>query len=84
MSYFNDMFRNLYNFISCNKTKAGDSSKPIDNDDNNNNNSKKYVYCPLSSNKYHKSATAHGMKNAIKMTESDAKKKGYIPCQVCY
>lgn len=37
-----------------------------------------------SSNKYHKSANAHGMKDAIKMTENEAKKKGYIACGSCY
>lgn len=37
-----------------------------------------------SSNKYHKSATAHGMKGAIKMTENEAKKKGYVACGSCY
>ena len=49
--------------------------------------STKYVYCnggSSSSNKYHKTATAHGMKGAIKMTESNAKKKGYVACKVCY
>lgn len=49
--------------------------------------STKYVYCnggSSSSNKYHKSATAHGMKDAIKMSESNAKKKGYVPCKTCY
>ena len=38
----------------------------------------KYVYAnggSSSSNKYHKSATAHGMKGAIKMSESSARKK---------
>lgn len=47
----------------------------------------KYVYCnggSSSSNKYHKSATAHGMKGAIKMSESSAKKKGYVACKTCY
>lgn len=47
----------------------------------------KVVYCnggSSSSNKYHKSATAHGMKEAIKMTESAAKKKGYVACKTCY
>lgn len=37
-----------------------------------------------SSNKYHKSANAHGMKDAIKMTENDAKKKGYVACGTCF
>lgn len=37
-----------------------------------------------SSNKYHKSETSHGMKDAIKMTENEAKKKGYIACKTCF
>lgn len=37
-----------------------------------------------SSNKYHSSSNAHGMKGAIKMTESEAKSKGYEPCKLCY
>lgn len=36
------------------------------------------------SNKYHKSSTAHNMKGAIKMTESEAKKKGYVACKTCF
>ncbi|WP_338659743.1 S-layer homology domain-containing protein [Paraclostridium sordellii] len=37
-----------------------------------------------SSNKYHKSPNAHGMKEAIRMTESEAKSKGYVPCGSCF
>lgn len=37
-----------------------------------------------SSNKYHKSANAHGMKGAIKMTENEAKNKGYVACGSCF
>lgn len=37
-----------------------------------------------SSNKYHSSEHAHGMKGAIKMTESQAKSKGYEACGLCY
>ena len=37
-----------------------------------------------SSNKYHKSANAHGMKEAIKMTENEAKNKGYVACGTCF
>lgn len=36
------------------------------------------------SNKYHKSATAHGMKGAIELTEREAKKKGYVACKTCF
>lgn len=37
-----------------------------------------------SSSKYHSSLDAHGMKGGIKMTESEAKSKGYEPCKLCY
>ncbi len=49
------------------------------------NNSSKYVYAngvASSSNKYHKTATAHCMKGSIKMTETSAKKK-CISCMRC-
>lgn len=65
-------------------------NKTISNDFSNNKdqiNSNKIVYANggnSSSNKYHSSEHAHGMKGAIKMTESEAKSKGYSPCQLCY
>lgn len=37
-----------------------------------------------SSNKYHASSNAHGMKGSIQMSESEAKSKGYVPCGICY
>ena len=37
-----------------------------------------------SSNKYHASSNAHGMKGAIEMSESEAKSNGYKPCGICY
>lgn len=46
-----------------------------------------YVYCNggrSSSNKYHSSAHAHGMKDAIKMTKEQAEASGYIACKTCY
>ena len=36
------------------------------------------------SNKYHKTPTAHNMEGAIKMSESNAKAKGYVACKKCY
>lgn len=48
---------------------------------------KEYVYCNggrSSSNKYHSSAHAHGMKGAIKMTKKQAEASGYIACKRCY
>lgn len=64
-------------------TKPGSTSTSS----NGSSSSSKYVYCnggSSSSNKYHKSSTAHGMKDSIKMTEANAKKKGYIACKLCY
>ena len=37
-----------------------------------------------SSNKYHSTNDAHNMKGAVKMTEKEAKSKGYVPCGLCY
>ena len=37
-----------------------------------------------SSNKYHSTKDAHNMKGAIKMTEKEAKSKGYLPCALSY
>lgn len=37
-----------------------------------------------SSNKYHSTKDAHNMKGAVKMTENEAKSKGYVPCGLCY
>lgn len=36
------------------------------------------------SNKYHVTKDAHNMKGAIKMSEDEAKSKGYVPCGLCY
>lgn len=46
-----------------------------------------YVYCNGGNSKskiYHKSAHAHNMEGAIKMTKSQAKAKGYRACKICY
>lgn len=37
-----------------------------------------------SSNIYHKTIDAHKMKDGVKMTESEARAKGYVPCKRCY
>ena len=37
-----------------------------------------------SSNKYHKAADAHGMDGAIKMSETEALEKGFVPCARCF
>ena len=37
-----------------------------------------------SSNKYHKAADSHGMDGAIKMSETEALEKGYVPCARCF
>lgn len=72
----NDKPVKVTKYSGTTSTTTGTSTKPS-----------KTVYCnggSSSSNKYHKSATAHGMKDAIKMAESEAKKKGYVACKTCY
>lgn len=49
--------------------------------------SSKYVYAnggKSTSKIYHKTAKAHNMEGAIKMTESKAKSKGYRACKRCW
>ncbi len=73
---------NKYSSQKITSTKPGSNSTSSGSSS-----STKYVYAnggSSSSNKYHKSATAHGMKGAIKMSESTAKKKGYVACKTCY
>ena len=63
------------------------STSNSSSDNTNQSKSNKIVYANggnSSSNKYHSSENAHGMKGAIKMTESEAKSKGYDPCGLCY
>ena len=72
----------VYN--SSNKTSSNSTSSS-----NNalNSSSNETVYAnggSSSSNKYHSSRDAHRMKGAIKMTESQAKSKGYEACGLCY
>ena len=53
----------------------------------NSNSSSNIVYAnggSSSSNKYHSTKDAHNMKGAVKMTEKEAKSKGYVPCGLCY
>ena len=53
----------------------------------NSNSSSNIVYSnggSSSSNKYHSTKDAHNMKGAVKMTEKEAKSKGYVPCGLCY
>lgn len=73
--------------ITATKPGNGSTSSGSSSTGTSGSTSSKYVYCnggSSSSNKYHKSDTAHGMKGAIKMTESNAKKKGYVACKTCY
>ena len=37
-----------------------------------------------SSDKYHKHSTCSGMKGAVKMTENQAKSRGYVACKKCF
>ena len=69
---------------------GGATSTSTSNSSNNNTNQSnvnEIVYANggnSSSNKYHLSRDAHGMKGAIKMTESKAKSQGYEACGLCY
>ena len=67
---------------------ANKSTSSISSDKSTNStSSSKIVYAnggSSTSNKYHSSRNAHNMKGAIKMTEDEAKSKGYVPCGVCY
>lgn len=77
---------------STNKVKKHSSSYKKSNSNsnkssNNNSSNSSIVYCnggTSSSNKYHSSPNAHGMKGSIKMTEKQAKASGYVPCKKCY
>ncbi len=54
---------------------------------NSNSTSSKYVYAnggKYTSKIYHKTAKAHKMEGAIKMTVSQAKSKGYRACKTCW
>ena len=73
--------------VTATKPGSGSTSSSGSSSASSSGSTTKYVYCnggSSSSNKYHKSATAHGMKGAIKMSESSAKKKGYVACKTCY
>ena len=62
------------------KASSSSSSNPSSS-------SSKYVYAnggSYTSNIYHKTATAHNMEGAIKMTVSQAKAKGYRACKRCW
>lgn len=72
---------NIYN----NGGALSNNSSSSDNTNQSNLNETVYVNGGnSSSNKYHSSEHAHGMKGAIKMTESRAKSKGYEACGLCY
>lgn len=75
------------NNIDMKAVAGGPQTQPDKPDNGGNQPVDKIVYAnggSSSSNKYHKSANSHGMTGAIKMTESEAKKKGYIACKTCY
>lgn len=76
---------------SSNNSSGNQSpSNTVNNSGNNsstNLTSERIVYAnggTSTSNKYHSSPTAHNMEGAIKMTESQAKSKGYVACKRCY
>lgn len=69
------------------KSTKNSSKKSTRNKNTNSSSNDVIVYAnggSSSSNKYHSSPNAHGMKGAIKMTEKKAKASGYVPCKRCY
>ncbi|MBU5336268.1 hypothetical protein [Intestinibacter bartlettii] len=77
----NSTYKNNSSNSSSYSTNSSSSSY------SNNSSSSQIVYCnggKYTSNKYHKSPTAHNMEGAIKMTKQDAQAAGYVPCKTCY
>lgn len=67
---------------NANKNSSSNSNKS-----NSSTSSSNTVYAnggSSTSNKYHKSSNAHNMKDSIKMSQDEAKAKGYVPCDLCY
>ncbi|WP_455539150.1 thermonuclease family protein [Terrisporobacter sp.] len=87
-SYNNNSSKtNSYNNTTSNHYSYNNDSSQNYDSSQNDSDSGDVVYAnggASSSNKYHTSEHAHGMKGAIKMTESQAKLKGYSPCGLCY
>ena len=80
--YVTDKGFDVEAYNSNTNTSSSDSSSS-----SNSNSSSNTVYAnggSSSSNKYHSTKNAHNMKGAIKMTEKEAKSKGYVPCGLCY
>ena len=75
--YVTDKGFDVEAYNSNTNTSSSDSSSS-----SNSNSSSNTVYAnggSSSSNKYHSTKNAHNMKGAIKMTEKEAKSKGYVP-----
>lgn len=70
-----------YKLNNNNSSNDNTSDKNTSNEDTLKNNT---VYVNISSKKYHSSPNAHNMKNAVEMSEDEAKEKGYQPCSLCY
>ena len=79
-----------YNSSNSNTNSGGgtyNSNSSVSNNENSSGSSSRIVYANggrSTSNKYHSSPTAHNMEGAIKMTEEEAKSKGYVACKICY
>ncbi|MEW9079853.1 hypothetical protein [Terrisporobacter glycolicus] len=74
----------IKNTTNKNKTNYNSNNNSNKND---NNNSSAVVYWNGGSSKsniYHATPKAHGMKGAVKMTEKQAKSRGYRACKRCY
>ncbi len=72
---------------SSSNSSSSSSSSTSNKNTSNSSSSDKTVYVnggASTSNKYHASSDAHGMKGAIKMKESEAKAKKHEACKLCY
>ena len=88
-AYYNGGGKQTTNTNQSTSSSSNNSDKNSTSSSSNSNktNSNEIVYAnggSSSSNKYHSSRDAHGMKGAVKMTQSKAEKEGYIPCGLCY
>ena len=83
---YSDKVEELENKVATLNNKVSTQQQVVASS-NNSSNSSSTVYAnggSSKSNKYHKSANAHNMKDAIPMSEDEAKSKGYVACKKCY
>lgn len=73
--------------VKISKSDYTTKSKSITVKSSSTSSSSKYVYWNGGSSRskiYHKTSKAHGMKGAVKMTEKQAKSRGYRACKSCW